>query len=256
MGHTGTLDPLASGLLLIATDTSTKLIRALEGCDKTYIFTVRLDGTSETLDLGSTVLSIDTSNYKHISQGTLIKKLESLTEQVPPKHSALHINGARAYELARKWKDFDIPTRKIHVKDVKILDQKEFEITIQLRISSGGYIRSLAPEIGTFFGVNGGYITQLQRTILHLPSWDLQLSESTSIENMSKKDSISYNTLFSHFEHAHISPEQKQMLLEGKDITLETEPKKQRWNILLFCDAFVSWCTFEWKHCTIKRNYV
>ncbi len=72
MGHTGTLDPLASGILLIATENSTKLIPALEGCDKTYSFTVRLDGKTESLDLGTEVEPVDTKNYQKISDIDLI----------------------------------------------------------------------------------------------------------------------------------------------------------------------------------------
>ncbi|MFZ3233594.1 MAG: hypothetical protein WA194_09010 [Patescibacteria group bacterium] len=107
-GHTGTLDPLASGLLIIATNGSTKLIPYFEGDRKTYRFTVDFSKTSESLDLGTETADIDAAELeaakKQMSDGGLEKALDKFRgkiRQVPPKYSALRIDGKRAYRLAR-----------------------------------------------------------------------------------------------------------------------------------------------------------
>jgi tRNA pseudouridine55 synthase len=94
--------------------------------------------------------------------------LTSQTSQIPPSYSALHIDGERAYDRARRGEDLEIAPRDITVENVTILEYAPPLFRISLMISHGGYIRSFAPVIGDFFGVDGGYITALRRTILHL----------------------------------------------------------------------------------------
>lgn len=167
MGHAGTLDPLATGCLLVATENSTKLIPFLDGSDKTYIFSVAIDGTSPSLDLGTDITYTQSAIYKDKTPTELRDLLLHQTEQIPPKYSALHIDGKRSYELARQGIDITIDPRPITVKEVEILSFNPPFFTIKLRISSGGYIRSFAPLIGEFFGMPGGYITSLRRTSIH-----------------------------------------------------------------------------------------
>lgn len=102
IGHTGTLDPLATGCLLIATENSTKLIPELENTHKRYEFTVQLDGKTASLDLGTEIIPVDIRHIQQKTPETIKIFLESQTQQIPPKYSALHINGKRAYELARQ----------------------------------------------------------------------------------------------------------------------------------------------------------
>lgn len=91
IGHAGTLDPLASGCLLIATANSTKLLPLLNGSEKTYIFSVRIDGTTPSLDLGTEVIEHSMTDYREKSRSELHDFLMSQTEQIPPRYSALHI---------------------------------------------------------------------------------------------------------------------------------------------------------------------
>lgn len=111
--------------------------------------------------------------YREKTSDELRDFLLSQTEQIPPRYSALHIDGTRAYELARKDLDFEIQPRAVKIHTVEILQFAPPIFTILLRISSGGYIRSFAPIIGSFFGTPGGYITELRRIEIHAPYTDL-----------------------------------------------------------------------------------
>lgn len=194
MGHSWTLDPLATWCLLIATDNSTKLLPLLENSYKEYIFTVRLDGKSQSYDLWTEIEKVNLGNMVQKSNDELIAYLLSLKEQIPPKYSALHIGWERAYNLARKWEDFELTARKIDVKNVEILERGTLFIRIKMTLSSWGYIRSFAPVIGKYFGSDWGYIESLRRTKIFTKYWPIDISEASEIE----KDilQIDYNKLF------------------------------------------------------------
>ena len=222
IGHSGTLDPLATGCLLIATGDSTKLIPELENAYKRYTFRVRLDGKTDSLDLGTEVIPVDTKNIQEKTAEELKIFLENQKTQIPPKYSALHVHGKRAYDLARQGIEFEIQERAIHIKDVKILDfSLPDSISISLTISSGGYIRSLAPTISSFFGLESGYISELQRTHIFLDGGHyLEESICTDIENPTP---IPYDILFPHIPTISIKEPEYLDLKNGKEISLQEE---------------------------------
>jgi tRNA pseudouridine55 synthase len=100
MGHTGTLDPLATGCLLIATENSTKLIPLLESAEKEYIATIDFSGKSDSYDRGTTIESVDATSFRWKTDRELCTFLLSLSSQIPPRYSAIHVDGVRAYEKA------------------------------------------------------------------------------------------------------------------------------------------------------------
>lgn len=199
MWHIGTLDPLADGLILIATEQSTKLLSFLNSEKKTYSFTVRLDGKTESLDAETNIIPINTTHLKIPEKHILQEKIAAVTEQIPPKFSAIHIGGQRAYDLARKWRDFTIPKRKITVSDVEIFSIKNCEISLRLTISSGGYIRSFAPLIGEWCGVDGGYISALRREKLFFWTQSLTLADACDLEDVQIEKNISEWKIFPDF---------------------------------------------------------
>jgi tRNA pseudouridine55 synthase len=123
--------------MLIATENSTKLLSLLDSATKEYIFTVRLDGVSESFDLGTPINSHDITPRIRRTPEELREYLLSQTSQDTPRYSALHIDGQRAYDLARKGEIFDTPKRTIEVSEVEIIDYQESEITIRMVLSSG-----------------------------------------------------------------------------------------------------------------------
>lgn len=218
IGHAGTLDPLASWCLLIATGNSTKLLPLLDGSEKTYIFSVRIDGSTPSLDLGTEVIEHTMMSYIERTSVELRDFLLSQTEQIPPRYSALHIWGERAYDLARKWEVFDIQARPIQVSDVKIISFAPPLFTIELRISSGGYIRSFAPLIGEFYGVPGWYITSLRRTAIHTEHATLSDTQAIQIEELDTLTPLPVSLLFPDIEPIEIDAQVYQELREGRII--------------------------------------
>lgn len=258
IGHTGTLDPLATGCLLIATGNSTKLIPELENAYKRYQFTVQLNGKTASFDLWTEIIPVDTSHIQKKTPEEIKIFLESQTEQVPPKYSALHIDGKRAYELARQWLEFEIKQRAISIQDVEILEYNlPYSISIALTISSGGYIRSLAPTIGSFLGIDGGYISELRRTHIFFSGWNqLWETECTNIETLSL---IPYSILFPSIPTISIGEEELEDLKNGKQISYRDEypqitPDTKAF--LKYSEEFISLCVFDGEKFTIIRNKV
>ncbi len=256
IGHTGTLDPLASWLLLIATEKSTKLVSELEKAKKRYTFTVRMDGTSDSLDLGTPVQEVDTSSYRQRTEGELIDFLISQTSQIPPRYSALHVDGKRAYDLARAGQEFILEERPIQIEDVCVLEyQLPYHVTISLTLSSGWYIRSLAPVITWFFGIQGWYITELRRTNIYLWTWAiLSLEMANSLEKIMD---IPYSQLFPTIPTLWISWDQYRDIMNWKSIYNEGPNTSPPWKYFLdFEGRFRSFCAFDGEKYTIIRNDV
>lgn len=167
VGHTGTLDPFATGLLILLTGKMTKRSNEFLKLDKIYEATLKLGFTSSTGDpegeITQTPLpdSIASPTLETITS-TLANYTGTIT-QTPPKFSAIKINGERAYKLARKGKDFEIPSRQVEIYKIEILSYDYPELKIHTHVSSGTYIRTLAEDIGQTLGT-GAYLTALRRT--------------------------------------------------------------------------------------------
>ncbi|MDD2891784.1 MAG: tRNA pseudouridine(55) synthase TruB [Candidatus Gracilibacteria bacterium] len=218
VGHTGTLDPLATGLLLVATDNSTKLIPYIDKARKTYIFTVRLDGSTPSYDLDTPVEYLDTNI---IEQARLILTHENINqilqtyfsgqiEQAPPSYSAIRIQGQRAYHMARSGQEVQIPKRLIEIFSSKIVSFSFPEVTIEMEVSVGTYIRSIARDLGEKLGL-AGYVTMLHRSkIEHLNESMAQKIEDIEIEN-----ALSYEYIFPNFEVLSLSSDIIQKIENG-----------------------------------------
>ena len=163
VGHTGTLDPFATGLLILLAGKATKKAPELTKLDKVYEATLRLGYTSTTGDPEG-----DITKYPESSKPTQQKITETISDfigaiaQTPPKYSAIKINGQRAYKLARKGTDFELPSRKITIYNISILDYTYPALKIRVHCSSGTYIRTLAEDIGKALDT-GAYLTTLRR---------------------------------------------------------------------------------------------
>ena len=178
VGHTGTLDPFATGLLVLLIGKGTKRANEFLKLDKKYIATVRLGATSTTGDPeGEVTVLVDSSRVSEDDESGVrdvrvpsradvekaVEKFVGETEQKVPSYSAVKINGERAYKLARAGKEVEMPTRKVRIDEIEILDYKWPDLTIRCQVSSGTYIRALGEDIGKELGV-GGYLTALRRT--------------------------------------------------------------------------------------------
>jgi tRNA pseudouridine55 synthase len=185
VGHTGTLDPFATGLLIMLLGEFTKKQDTYMKLDKEYIATLKLGSRSSTGDPEGNVVITPKSQYKKPIRAAISKCLEGFIgeiKQIPPKHSAIKIAGKRAYKLAREGIDFELKVRKITIYSIKVLDYAWPKLILQVSCSSGTYVRTLAEDIGTKLGC-GAYLTALQRTKIG----DHTVDEAVEIDDIIKK---------------------------------------------------------------------
>lgn len=162
VGHAGTLDPFATGLLVVLLGDATKKAETLLKFDKTYTATIRLGATSSTGDTEGeiTPLSSDVPSKDQVLQA--LTQFVGTIEQTPPAHSAIKINGQRAYKLARQQREVAMPTRQVTIHALEMQNYAYPDISIRCHVGSGTYIRSLAADIGSALGT-GAYCAELRR---------------------------------------------------------------------------------------------
>lgn len=166
VGHAGTLDPFATGLLIIGVGKATKELNNYVGLDKTYIATARLGATSDTYDLEGIIVARPMSNIPcHDEVLAVLGSFRGGYDQIAPAYSAKKVNGKKLYELARKGEDVEHlrPTKKINISEIELISYKWPDLKFLVSCSSGTYIRSLAHDIGEKLGC-GAYLTELRRT--------------------------------------------------------------------------------------------
>lgn len=164
VGHTGTLDPFATGLLILLSGKMTKKSNEFLKQDKIYEATLKLGETSTTGDPEGEITPKNSEKIPTLAE--INKALKALTgeiEQTVPIFSAVKIDGERAYKLARAGRDFTPPTRKITIYKIDLLEYKYPTLKIRTSVSSGTYIRTLAEDLGKALGT-GAYLTALRRT--------------------------------------------------------------------------------------------
>lgn len=164
VGHAGTLDPQAEGLLVILVGKDfTKKAGDYSKLDKTYEFVIKLGENTTTDDEEGTKSPVSSRVPAKSEITKVVASLTGVITQTPPAYSAIKIDGKRAYKLARKGEKFDLPSRKITVKDFTLLSYDYPQVKLSADVSSGTYIRSLARTIGEKLGT-GAYCTQIVRT--------------------------------------------------------------------------------------------
>lgn len=163
VGHTGTLDPFATGLMIILTGKECRNASNYSKLDKVYEATIRLGQNSTTGDPEGELTDVS-SEWPPLEtiEATLKGFVGDITQR-PPIYSAIKINGRRAYDLARKGEVFDMPERTVTIFSLELIDYKYPEVNIRVHVSSGTYIRTLAEDIGAVLGT-GAYCSALRRT--------------------------------------------------------------------------------------------
>lgn len=197
--HTWTLDPLASGLLLVWVGDYTKLITYLEKADKEYEFTINLDWTTDTLDLEWEINYISEEKQKYFKENLKLDQINEILQkkflwkviQTPPKYSALKINWQKALDLVRAWVDFEMKSREITIHNIEILDYNYPKLTLRAFVSSWTYIRTIAWDLGEILWT-GGYLSFLRRTKIN----DLTLDDSQNLENFDENKVLDIQKLF------------------------------------------------------------
>jgi len=163
VGHGGTLDPLASGVLPIALGEATKLTGRMLDASKEYEFTVAFGAETDTLDLEGTVIATSAVLPSLAEVAAVLARFTGPIEQVPPAYSALKVDGERAYDRARAGEVVELPARAVTVFALDIVTMEPAAVTLRAHVSKGTYVRSLARDIARALGTVG-HVTMLRRT--------------------------------------------------------------------------------------------
>lgn len=194
VGHAGTLDPLADGLLIVCTGKFTKRINEFQAQEKEYTAEFTLGATTPSFDLETEVN--ETFDYNHITQDMLKTTAESLTGnilQTPPIYSAIKQDGKRLYEHARKGEDVKIKERMVHVSKFEIIKVEMPKVYVRIVCSKGTYIRSLAQTFGKNLN-SGAHLSQLTRTRIG----KFELSQAIDIQEFIDSFSLTNNPATEH----------------------------------------------------------
>ena len=166
MGHAGTLDPLATGVLILCTGKMTKHIEEFQQHTKEYTATLQLGGTTASYDMEHEVdATYPTDHVTRQMVEEVLSRFVGDIEQVPPVFSACNVNGKRAYQLSRKGKEVTLAPKTVHIEELELTayDDEKKQVSIRVVCGKGTYIRSLARDIGETLGC-GAYLTALRRT--------------------------------------------------------------------------------------------
>ncbi|QRY43624.1 tRNA pseudouridine(55) synthase TruB [Mycolicibacterium boenickei] len=193
VGHAGTLDPMATGVLVVGIERATKILGLLTATDKSYSATIRLGQTTTTEDAEGEVLQ--TVSAAHVTDDQIESAVAALRgdiEQVPSAVSAIKVDGQRAYKLAREGQTVELAARPVHIGRFEVLAVRRVDdfvdVDVDVDCSSGTYIRALARDVGTALAV-GGHLTALRRTKVGRYGLD----EARTLDDLSAQARLSYS---------------------------------------------------------------
>lgn len=182
VGHAGTLDPLATGVMIVTTGRATKQIETLQAGVKEYVATIALGATTPSFDLETEIDARYPTGHitRELVEQTL-PRFKGEISQVPPSFSACKIEGRRAYEMARSGEEVELKPKTLVIDELELLDFSPESITLRVVCSKGTYIRALARDIGAALG-SGGHLTALRRTRVGEVTEDLCLTVDQAVE--------------------------------------------------------------------------
>ena len=222
IGHTGTLDPNATGVLPILVGTATKISKYLIEHEKTYIATLELGKKTDTGDAEGKIIEEDT-NIKDISEEeieSVLKTFIGKQKQIPPMYSAIKIDGKKLYEYAREGKKVELQPREIEILDIDLMKCNRSEIQFIVRCSKGTYIRTLCEDIAEKLETIG-YMKELQRTSVN----QFNLEESISIDDLDnvnvQEKIISIEEVFEDKPRIDLNNRKLELFLNGVQLTHE-----------------------------------
>ena len=192
-GHNGTLDPNATGLMVIACDKATKLMRLINEHDKEYIAEIIFGKTSDTLDTDSIVLDGKYNSFTKEELLNAIDKLKHEEEQLPPMTSAIKVDGKKLYEYQRKGIEVKVEKRKVKINDIELIeyDINNKKCIIRLNVSKGFYVRSFARDLGILLS-SDAIISELRRTKID----NLDIKDSITLDDLNTNNIIKIEDFF------------------------------------------------------------
>ena len=217
VGHTGTLDPMATGVLPVLIGRATRLCSLVLEADKRYTAGIRLGVTTDSLDITGTVIS---ETEPEVCDGALKDALRHFTctyEQLPPMFSAIKKDGVRLYDLAREGIEVERQPRRVTIKKITLLERTENDFVIDVLCSKGTYIRSLADDIGKYLGC-GAVLTSLRRTA----TAQFNISQCVMLEQVEESPErclLSAEKAVDYLREINVTEGQKKRFLNGAELS-------------------------------------
>jgi len=205
VGHAGTLDPMATGVLPVFVGNATRAVSYAEGGDKEYVAGLRLGLTTNTQDTTGEVVAERPVSVTRAQLEDVLARFTGEIDQVPPMYSAIKINGQKLYQLARKGQEIERPPRRVTIHELALLEPEDGDWRLRIRCSKGSYVRALCHDIGQALGC-GGCMSALRRTM----AAGFTLAESRSIEDVQAQGEALLSptdSLFRQYPAYHIAGE-------------------------------------------------
>lgn len=253
VGHTGTLDPLATGVLPILLGNATKLSKYLINHDKEYIATIKLGVKTDTADIEGIVL--EKQEVPQISEKQIIEVLDSCIgkqKQIPPMYSAIKVKGKKLYEYARNGENIEVEPRDIEIYNIELIQYKDNNIKFKVACSKGTYIRSLCENIAQKLNTIGTML-ELKRTQVGI----FKIEEATELEELltngiNEENLITTEKLFAKRPKVILNQNQLKSFLNG--VKLKTENEDGIYRIYAETNNFIG--LGEVKNRLLKRDFV
>lgn len=246
IGHTGTLDPLATGVMLVCVGRATKLASDLEAKDKIYIADFDIGYATDTYDIEGKKIAENTIEISKKNLKQSIKKFIGNIKQIPPMYSAIKIDGNKLYHLARKGIEVERPERNVTIEYINLLDFKDNKVKIETKVSKGCYIRSLIYDIGQDLGTYAT-MTALQRKQVG----DYSLENSYSLEQIEKmifNNDFNFlktiEEIFSYDKYSLQTEKELTLYKNGNTVKIKENLENKRYRIY-FQNEFVGLANIE-----------
>ncbi len=231
IGHSGTLDPLATGLLVVFVGRATRAVEFAEADSKEYVAGLRLGVTTDTQDITGNILSVSNSAPAKNEVEAVIRSFKGEIEQIPPMYSAIKVKGRKLYELARRGESVERKPRRITISDIEIIGKANEDYLLRIKCSKGTYVRTICNDIGDILGC-GACMSSLRRTRAgvfpvddaHTVSDIVTAAENGKCEELM----LPLDTLFSSFERLDADDNAAKRLKTGNIISVLSQNGRYR----------------------------
>ena len=217
VGHTGTLDPLATGVLVVCVGTYTKLVESLTSFSKTYVATMKLGVKTDTGDVTGNILKEEDVSLNSEQIEKCFHNFPREYDQEVPIYSAVKVDGKKLYEYAREGKMVELPKRRVHILDLKILDIHDNEIQFETTVSKGTYIRSLIEDLGASLGTIAT-MSSLRRT----KQGNISIDECVSLDDFNENYPLKKLEDLFDYPKYEITDEEYRKVQNGNVLSLDS----------------------------------
>ena len=223
IGHSGTLDPLATGLLVVFLGKATKAVEFSEAAEKEYLAHLRLGIETDTQDITGTVLHTSAEIPDRAALEAVLPQFCGEIQQIPPMYSAIKVNGKKLYDIARRGGEVERQPRSIFIHELSVLGEENGEFVLRIRCSKGTYIRTLCHDIGKALGC-GGVMTALRRT--RVGGYDVQDAHTVAALSEMERDEaesllLPLDSVFSDLQAVTLSCQNEAHCRNGRPFSLQ-----------------------------------